>query len=55
MDTIVRAFATALAAARRAGTERLRNSLYGLELLRTGLADLVAELRANRLMGKLRS
>jgi hypothetical protein len=34
--------------ARKEETGRMRNTLYGLELLRDGLADLVAEVREMR-------
>jgi hypothetical protein len=47
MNMLVREFATALRRAREEETERMRNTLYFLKLLRAGLADLVAELRAN--------
>jgi hypothetical protein len=42
---VVREFAAALRQAREEETERMRNVLYGLELLRDGLADLIAEMR----------
>jgi hypothetical protein len=45
MDMVVREFAIALATVRRVETERMRNTLYFLELLRDGVADLLAELR----------
>jgi hypothetical protein len=44
-NMLVREFATALRRARGEETERLHNSLYSLELLRDGLADLIAEMR----------
>jgi hypothetical protein len=45
MNMLVREFATALRRAREEETEHMRNTLYGLELLRDGLADLIAEMR----------
>jgi hypothetical protein len=42
---VVRKFAAALRQAREEEFEKLRNTLYFLELFRTGLADLVAEMR----------
>jgi hypothetical protein len=45
MNMLVREFATALRRAREEETSRLYNTLYGLELLRDGLADLIAEMR----------
>jgi hypothetical protein len=45
MNMLVREFATALRRAREEETEHLRNTLYGLELLRDGMADLLAEMR----------
>jgi hypothetical protein len=42
---LIREFAVALRRARLDETERMRIALYGLELLRDGLADLNAELR----------
>jgi hypothetical protein len=42
---VVREFAAALRQAREEETERMRNVLYGLELLGDGLADLIAEMR----------
>jgi hypothetical protein len=44
---LIREFATALRRAREEETERMRNVLYGLKLLRDGLADLIAEMREN--------
>jgi hypothetical protein len=44
-NMLVREFATALRRAREEETEHLRNTLYGYQLLRDGLADLIAEMR----------
>jgi hypothetical protein len=44
-NMLAREFATALRRAREEETERMRNSLYSLELLRDGMADLVTEVR----------
>jgi hypothetical protein len=40
INMLVREFATALRRAREEETERMRNTLYSLELLRDGMADL---------------
>ena len=45
MAEIVRAFAAALRQAREEETEKLLLTLYELELLRDGVAELLAELR----------
>jgi hypothetical protein len=46
MAALVRDFAAALAVIRQAEVARLRNTLYGLELLRDGVPEVVAEARA---------